>query len=276
VRLRQVLLNLTGNAVKFTPRGSVTVSIGIAPAGVPAPAAGEVVFSVADTGIGIPEQKQQLLFQKFSQGDSSTTRRFGGTGLGLAIAKHLVELMGGRIGVHSVPGAGSTFWFTLSAAKSPAGAPVATGVGLTASSAGKPGRTWPGVQVLVADDNEINQIVVEEMLARLGCAVTMVDSGAAVLERLAGGSFDLLLMDCRMPGMDGFAATKAIRDAEAGMRHLPIIAVTASALVGDRDECLAAGMDDYLTKPMQTADLERILERWAPHSPASTVTAGAP
>ena len=272
-RLRQVLVNLLSNAVKFTDAGGVTVRATAAVA-TDGPAGGcgaDVRFEVTDTGPGIGPEGLARLFQSFSQVDASTTRRHGGTGLGLAISGRLARLMGGDIGVRSTPGAGSTFWFTVrlgtaaaeqcvDVPEAAAPAPVAT-VG-PASVA--------GLRVLVAEDNEVNQMVVGEMLRRLGVAHDVVNDGRAAVAAVAGGRYDLVLMDCQMPELDGFGATAAIRAAEAarggggggGGGRLPIIALTANAITGDRERCLAAGMDDYLTKPLDARALAAKLAAW--------------
>jgi two-component system, sensor histidine kinase and response regulator len=380
-----VLLNLLSNAIKFTAQGSVSLVVDWDPVisenpGTP----GLLRFQVTDTGIGISEEGQSRLFQSFSQVDSSTTRRFGGSGLGLSIASRLVALMSGQIGVESVPGQGSTFWFTaqLEAGSSsepkahanaglegkrillafpealsllvasqqaesvglipvaltqfdplPVLSPVDTalldcdlpidlqqlsssiraqvgqpelpviflGNGLDARErqgiAGiensmylsKPLRvkqllqllagfsfavdgvkrpaqvSRPNGRVLLAEDNRTNQKVASLMLARLGCEVEIAENGLVALAAVQRRSFDLVLMDCQMPELDGFSAAKAIRQWEAESNapgHLPIVALTANALSGDRERCLQAGMDDYLAKPLELAKLQAALQRW--------------
>ena len=261
-RVRQVLVNLLGNAVKFTAAGSVTLRVTMGdPAGDPAGHAADLIrFAVTDTGVGIPPDRLDRLFKSFSQVDASTTRKYGGTGLGLAISRQLAELMGGAVGVESTVGVGSTFWFTarLPADAQPAAAAEPTAVPSTppAAAAAVPA----GRRVLVAEDNEVNQMVVGEMLRRLGYAADLVGDGRAAVEAFVRGGYDLVLMDCQMPEMDGFAATAAIR-AEGGPR-VPIVALTANALAGDRERCLAAGMDDYLTKPIDAGALAEKLARW--------------
>ncbi len=249
-RVRQVLVNLLGNAVKFTGAGSVTLTVST-------DADGRLRFAVSDTGIGIPPDRLDRLFKTFSQVDASTTRQYGGTGLGLAISKQLAELMGGHVGVASEPGRGSTFWFT-------AQLPVDTAVPV-AAPASVAAAVTAGRRVLVAEDNDVNQMVVGEMLRRLGYAAELVDNGHAAVVASAGGGFDLVLMDCQMPVMDGFEAAAAIRAREAdrpGSRRLPVIALTANAIKGDRERCLAAGMDDYLTKPIDGRELAAKLALW--------------
>jgi two-component system, sensor histidine kinase and response regulator len=255
VRLRQVLLNLLGNALKFTAQGEVSLTVTLAEE-----TAADVLLRIAvrDTGIGITPEGQVDLFAPFVQADGSTTRRYGGTGLGLAITKRLVEAMGGQIGVQSTPGVGSAFWLTLRLAcgGTPADTPAA-GTGVTTSA--RRGR------ILVAEDNAINRLVAVGLLERLGYAVATVETGQQAVERVRADDFDLVLMDVHMPEMDGLAATRAIRAQErvAGQgRHLPIVALTADALAGDVERSLEAGMDDHLTKPLTSARLAAALGRW--------------
>jgi two-component system sensor histidine kinase/response regulator len=380
LRLRQVLTNLVGNAVKFTERGEIVVS-----ARVVRTTATSVVLrlAVADTGIGIPADRRDAIFESFTQADMSTTRRFGGTGLGLAISRQLVELMGGRIGVESEPGRGSTFWIELALPTAPAaaddtplpaGSPrvlvadpnaasrgalgaelaawgcvvtesasrsdtlaaLATGrydvafvaaqigdVSPAAVAAGTPGARAPsarlvlcaadgpalrtseagshfaavlakpwrratlrrtllaalgalpvdaavesdprvrpsGVRVLVAEDDSASRRVVLSILERTGAHVDLVRNGREAVDAFSRAAYDLVLMDIQMPEMDGFEATRRIRAHEGAGRHVPIVAITAHAMPGDRERCLAAGMDDYLTKPIRLADLDRLLGR---------------
>ncbi|MBI4984917.1 MAG: response regulator [Rhodocyclales bacterium] len=253
-RLRQVLLNLCSNAVKFTDAGAVELWVG------PAAAAATLRFEVRDTGIGIPADKRELLFSPFAQGDASTTRRYGGTGLGLSISRRLVELMTGRIGVDANPGGGSVFWFEIPAAASVT-LPMAPAAELPAAELPAPSQP---LRILIVEDNAINQTVAMKMLARLGCCGEVAADGAVALDALRQRAFDLVLMDCDMPVMDGFEATRRLRDAATGVRNcrIPVIALTAGAMAGDRERCLAAGMDDYLAKPIQMRDLAAMLERY--------------
>jgi signal transduction histidine kinase/CheY-like chemotaxis protein len=255
VRLRQLLVNLLNNAVKFTERGRVDVEVSLL--AIDADGALRLRFDVHDTGIGIAREHLDSVFDAFTQADASTTRRHGGSGLGLAIAKELVELMGGRLGVDSRPGLGSTFWFELTLQPAdgepeaePAPAPLE--------------EEAPSARVLLAEDDAVNQMVVEAMLTRLGCEVEVAEDGAAACTAAASGRYDMILMDCHMPVMDGFEATRQIRDDEAQRRaaRTPIVALTADALEGDRERCLAAGMDDYITKPVSSATLAGTVERW--------------
>jgi len=241
VRIRQVLLNLVSNAVKFTDRGEVLVKVG--------PGSGDqVVFEVCDTGIGIDDETKERLFEEFSQADSSIARRYGGTGLGLAICQRLVTLMGGRIAVDSRPGKGSRFHFTLTLPPADLPLPVEAAVG----------PALPPLDLLVAEDNPVNAAVLEAMLRRAGHRVTVVGNGQAAVEALAAHRFDVVLMDMRMPVMDGLAATRAIRRTQDGV-DIPIIGVTANAFAEDQRRCLEAGMSGYLAKPVTIANLAAAL-----------------
>ncbi len=260
-RLRQVLNNLLGNAVKFTEQGRVRLSI--APRPEDGADRGGLRFEVADTGPGVAAEQRDQIFKPFVQIDGSDARRHGGTGLGLAICRRLVEAMGGRIGYRPAEDGGSVFWFEL--ALEPAPPPAAA-----ADRPAKPECATAGEvrgprrgRVLVVEDNPINGLVAERMLEHLGARVDRADDGPQALERWSPGSHDLVLMDCQMPGMDGFAVTAAMRrrEPEAGPR-VPIVALTAHAMPGDRRRCLDAGMDDYLSKPMSQRDLDRVLQRW--------------
>ena len=259
VRLRQILVNLLGNAVKFTGRGSVRLKA--------APLAGEgegwLRFEVADTGIGIRPEAQAHIFESFSQADYSTTRTYGGTGLGLAISRQLAELMGGELGLQSEYGVGSTFWFSVRL-EVLSGAPESL-AHQVALPEGEPKLLFDA-SILVAEDNPVNQDVVRHMLGQLGCRVEIVENGELAVAASGRGGYHLVFMDCQMPQMDGFAATRAIRGREAGEggRRLPIVALTANALAGDRELCLAAGMDDYLTKPFDCRQLAEVLQRLIP------------
>jgi PAS domain S-box-containing protein len=259
-RLRQVLLNTLSNAVKFTERGSVSVSVTKE-----AVRDGVMTLRIAvrDSGIGMTPEQQANLFQAFTQADRSTTRRFGGTGLGLVISKRLVELMGGTMGVSSQLGEGSTFWFniclSLTASRPEtrakgAGHPVQLPVRTAAFDVA-------GARVLLVEDNLVNQKVASLLLTKLGCRVTIANSGVEACSALENASFDVVLMDCQMPDMDGFEATRIIRQRETNQRT-PIIALTAGVLKEERDRCYAAGMDDFLAKPIVRRDLEAALENW--------------
>ena len=251
-RLRQVLMNLVGNAVKFTDRGEIMVKARKIPG-----AAGEITvqFSVNDTGIGVPVEKQKSIFNAFVQADNSTTRNYGGTGLGLAIASQLVELMGGSIWLESAPGKGSTFHFTARFREAVAESLQNT-LDRTRRTAQEPAAQQKKLHVLVAEDNLINSRLTTRLLSKRGHSAVVVGNGRDVLKALEEQSFDLVLMDVQMPDMDGFEATGAIRDQERhSHKHLPIIAMTAHAMSGDRERCLQAGMDAYVTKPVDAKKL---------------------
>jgi signal transduction histidine kinase/ActR/RegA family two-component response regulator len=248
VRVRQVLTNLLSNAIKFTAKGSIHIHLWP----VSRDSGRQIVrFEVNDSGLGIPADRIDRLFKGFSQVDSSTTRKYGGTGLGLAISKRLVELMGGEITVKSEPGKGTTFSFTLNVG-------MVNGATAIAPAPPKaPPVSLSGLHLLVAEDNEMNQFVTQEMLKRAGCTCEIVADGAAALEAVARGRYDVVLMDCQMPVMDGREATRRIRQREAatGSAKIPIIALTAEAIQGDREKCIECGMDGYVTKPINSADL---------------------
>ncbi len=253
-RVRQVLINLAGNGIKFTESGWVEMRAGICEPG------GMLRFEIMDTGVGIDPAHSPRLFQSFVQVDSSLTRKHGGTGLGLAISKQLVSLMGGEIGFDSRPGGGSTFWFTLPLHEAAeADDNVTPPPGALARTAGE--RHVSG-RILLAEDNELNRRIALRMLTALGCHVDAVANGRLAVEAAAAGKYDLILMDIHMPEMDGFTATGEIRRGEPQGRRTPIIAMTARAMAGDREDCLAAGMDDYVSKPIRFDELRAALERW--------------
>ena len=254
-RLRQVIEKLVDNAIKFTAQGGVAVRVDAEVA------ADEVLLhcSVADTGIGIPREQQETIFEPFVQGDGSATRRYGGTGLGLAIASDVVQLMGGNIWVESEAGRGSTFHFTARLAQEPLSppapdrrpAPLRGGAG--------------GLHVLLAEDNAVNRKVAVRLLQKRGHTVVAVEDGRQALRALDGERFDVVLMDVQMPEMDGFEATAAVRARErVEGGHLPIVALTAYAMKGDRERCLEAGMDAYVAKPVNADELFATLERLVP------------
>jgi signal transduction histidine kinase/ActR/RegA family two-component response regulator len=258
VRVRQVLMNLIANAIKFTAEGGIKVEVRAVGDPVVGPAA---LFRVTDTGIGIAPEVSAKLFRAFSQADSATTRKYGGTGLGLAIALRLVTLMGGSIGMESEPGKGSTFWFILpaKAAEVPAAQPTV----VEQPAAEKvPDAARASYRIMIVEDNPVNQIVASRALITLGYVADVVSGGEAALEALDRTHFDLILMDCQMPGMDGYAATVEIRRRERGRSRMPIVAMTANPIEGDRERCIASGMDDYLSKPIRLAALKKMLEIW--------------
>ena len=266
-RLRQILLNLIGNAVKFTEKGEVTVSV--TQLGETADDV-ELKFSIRDTGIGISEEVQKDLFQSFTQADASTTRKFGGTGLGLAISRRLAELMGGAIGVNSVMGQGATFWFTLRLAKQKTTGTSADGAAaavkyVNSAQADLPPVASGGTCVLLAEDNKINQLVGVKQLRKLGFAADVVENGFQAIEAWQRIKYGIILMDCQMPGMDGYKATQKIRELENehGLPRTRIIAMTAHAMEGDRELCFAAGMDEYISKPVDMDELNKALRKTA-------------
>ena len=256
-RLRQILLNLLSNAVKFTEQGEVSLEIKQLDE-----TSGDVglSFSVRDTGIGISEENQKRLFQSFNQADASTTRRFGGTGLGLAICRKLVELMEGSLTLTSRPGQGSTFSFTLRYARQNSSAPSAL---KPAAAASGPSELASGLRVLLAEDNPVNQMVGLKQLKKLGCLVDVAKNGLEAVEAWQKGKYQAILMDCEMPELDGYEAARKIRELEAAQKLSPvrIIAMTAHAMQGDRDRCLAAGMNDYVAKPVDAKALKAALEK---------------
>lgn len=273
-RLQQVLINLAGNAVKFTDKGRVDINLSLESED---PTRVMLLFEVADTGPGLPEGQCRKVFDPFVQADGSSTRRHGGAGLGLSIAKQLVEMMGGRIGVENRPGRGATFWFMVPLEKiaeedafraalrpwskepdhagpdHPGGAPLG------------PGAAGKG-NILLAEDNPVNRRLMIWQLEKLGWAAHAVSNGREALEEVVSGqTYRLILMDCQMPLMDGFEATRAIREHQGRQGgRIPIIAITAHAMHGDREQCLNAGMDDYLSKPVKLEDLGRMLDLWLP------------
>jgi PAS domain S-box-containing protein len=258
-RLRQILANLGGNAVKFTNRGEVQIQVSVE---IEAEKSMMIRFSVSDSGIGIPADRLPDLFTPFTQADGSTTRKYGGTGLGLAISRQLAQMMGGNIGAESVEGVGSTFWFTARFEKTASGVQSAAVANLKSVGSVQfpPGK----VRILLAEDNLVNQKVALAMLRKLGCRTDVVANGRDAVKALKNSSYDLLLMDCQMPVMDGFEATRIIREKEAEMKSkaMPIIALTASAMQADRERCLQAGMSDFIAKPVQPKELAEMLARW--------------
>jgi CheY-like chemotaxis protein/two-component sensor histidine kinase len=277
-KLRQILVNLLSNAVKFTFEGRIEIHVSIEQQDHDHEKEGDVAlrFSVSDTGIGIPPDRLHVLFSPFTQVDNSTTRKYGGTGLGLAISKQLAELMGGKIGVESIEGAGSTFWFTANFSrltKRPFAGDnclEADRIGMGKSACGNCKATndqevaGHNVHILVADDNLVNQKVAGAMIKRLGYQVDIVANGQETIEALRLIPYDLVLMDCQMPEMDGFEATRLIRREESKVLdcNIPISAMTASAMKGDKERCLQAGMNDFIAKPVRMKELENILAAW--------------
>jgi signal transduction histidine kinase/CHASE3 domain sensor protein/ActR/RegA family two-component response regulator len=251
-RLRQILINLIGNAIKFTPRGSVKVRVtnegesnGVA----------SVRFAVEDSGIGIAKETLGNLFQEFVQADSSTTRLYGGTGLGLSICKRIVEMMGGEIGVDSEPGRGSTFWFR---------APFKVGQKTEiATPSLDPIEATLTLRILIAEDNQVNQLIITRMLEKLGARCDVVANGKEAISALQTRPYDLVLMDCNMPEMDGYEATAFIRSSSSiPENRIPIVAMTANALKGDAERCIQVGMDDYVSKPLSLKSVNDVMQKW--------------
>jgi len=250
-RLRQVLLNLMSNALKFTEAGHVAVAVRGTPG---AEGRTAVRIEVRDTGIGVTDQQKPLLFRNFQQADNSTTRRFGGTGLGLSISRQLVELMGGRIGVADRDGGGAVFWVELD---------LATGAHIAATPAAKAGAAGPATpaKVLLVEDNEVNSLLAMEILRQLGVTAERVSNGAQAVEAAARGGFDAVLMDVQMPVMDGLEATRRIRALGGAAGRVPVVAMTANAMRSDEEACRAAGMDDFVTKPFKLDQFAAALSR---------------
>ncbi|MFC5454452.1 PAS domain-containing hybrid sensor histidine kinase/response regulator [Prosthecobacter fluviatilis] len=272
-RLRQILVNLIGNAIKFTHKGGVTIDVSME-----SETADMVTlhFKISDTGIGIAPEMRESIFEAFTQAETSTSRRYGGTGLGLAICHDLVALMHGRIWVESQPGAGSTFHFTAAFGRT-------SGISIRPRSP----RIRPvlaaqsTMKVLIVEDGHVSQLVGARMLEKRGHTVTLASNGREAIDLCARETFDAVLMDVHMPGITGYEATARIRQAEqASGRHVPIIAMTANAMKGDREKCLAAGMDDYIAKPLRSAELFQVVEQFAQRSshpaPAQPPTAPQP
>ncbi len=250
VRIRQVLTNLVGNAIKFTSQGGVFVDVKkIAQSATTA----TLRISVRDTGVGITPDQQKIIFEKFTQADLSTTRKFGGTGLGLSISKQLIGMMGGRIGVHSELNAGSTFYFVVT-------------LPLSNECAVDRDRVVPvspqiKARVLLAEDNHVNQLVARKILASLGVEVDVVENGQLALDKIKTESFDAVFLDCQMPIMDGYTAAREIRKLGGDAGKLPLIAMTAHAMTGDREKCLEAGMNEYISKPVKKESIAEVLAR---------------
>lgn len=249
-RIRQVLTNLVDNAIKFTDGGRVVVTVECEEM---SEGRARIKLSVEDTGMGIPEDGLERIFDKFTQVDASPARRHGGTGLGLAISRQLVELMGGSLGVDSRPGEGSSFWFVLS-------------VSVQAESTAAEGEEeTTGSRVLVVEDNDVNQEVAATILRKLGCVVEVAGDGKQAVKMAEITPYDMIFMDCQMPGMDGFEATAEIRRYEEASGHRSkIVAMTAHTADEDRDRCLTAGMDDYIGKPATYEDFRAVLRRLRP------------
>ncbi|MCK5403855.1 MAG: response regulator [Desulfobulbaceae bacterium] len=281
IRLRQVIINLSNNAIKFTEEGKVAIRVALDHK---EDNHAFLLFSVTDTGIGIQHEHKIKLFEAFTQADGSTTRKYGGTGLGLTISKQLTELMGGKIGVKSEPGKGSTFWFTIKVSlpeteesAAPSDLPTENNQAGPKPMPAAAGETGPplsfsgheGIRVLLVEDNLVNQKVAMNFLRKLSVSASAADNGREALLALKENDYDLILMDCQMPELDGYETTTAIRkwaesesDALRKKSRIPIVALTAHAMKGDREKCLAAGMDDYLAKPVKPKEISDVLTKW--------------
>ena len=257
-RIKQILMNLIGNAVKFTQKGYVKVKFIKLEED-----ESSLTFKceVEDTGIGISPSVIGRLFQPFVQADESTTRKYGGTGLGLSISKRLVELMGGEMGVNSIEGQGSTFWFRLRLPKSKN---TVNAQGGSEAQAMINRDLAKLARILVVEDNKINQLVISKMIVGLGFNVDVVSSGPEALQCLLERPYDLMMLDCHMPQMDGYTVAGIIRQGDPYPQSIPIVAFTADAMKGDREKCLEAGMNDYLVKPISKAKFIRVLLKWVP------------
>ena len=255
VRIRQILANLMTNAIKFTEDGEVTLKAKVLEAD---EKSARLRLEIIDTGIGIAEEAQRKLFNSFTQADGSTTRKYGGTGLGLAIVRQLVTLMRGRLGVESEEGKGSCFWVEINF-EIPQDVVLESPVKQQMEAV----ETLNG-KVLLVEDNIVNQAVAKKMLEKIGVEYELANNGQLALDRLSGEhDFDLVLMDCQMPVLDGYEATRSLREKEQDAKHhLPIIAMTANAMEGDKEKCIAAGMDDYISKPVKMQALKETLQRW--------------
>jgi len=256
-RFRQVLINLIGNAIKFTESGAISINVSIDES---SKSSIMLRTSVTDTGIGIPAERIGLLFNPFTQVDTSTTRRFGGTGLGLAICKQLSELMGGTISVESSFGTGSTFWFTARFGVPERVEPAAIPDAKDQTAI----RSDNSAHILIVEDNSVSQLLLKQHLCRSGYRAEFVSNGLDAISRLEQDDFDLVFMDCSLSGMSGYEVTACIRkpDSSVKNRAIPVVAYTANAMQDDRERCLAAGMDDYISKPLRIRELSKVLERW--------------
>ncbi|HPT38439.1 MAG TPA: ATP-binding protein, partial [Methanothrix sp.] len=280
-RLKQILVNLGANAVKFTKSGQISIKSSLIEED---EKTARICISVTDTGIGIPADRQEILFTPFTQADGSTKRKYGGTGLGLAISRQLTEMMGGRIGVQSQEGKGSKFWFTVVLEKQvykdgtsgkcrieeslqepdSAEMPIQANGGTSQEKTMSWEKNRSMIRILVAEDNPLNQRVTAAMLKKMGLSAQIVSNGQQAVDAVRRMHFDLVLMDCQMPEMDGFEATRKIRQFGPDSLNLriPIIAMTALAMQGDRERCIEAGMDDFIAKPVKQMDLAYVLTRW--------------
>jgi CheY-like chemotaxis protein len=257
--LRQVVNNIISNAIKFTAEGCIELVVTETQS---IEKNVKLRFEIRDTGIGISEEQTRAIFHPFTQADSSTTRNYGGTGLGLSISQKLVELLGGQIGVESTPGSGSTFWFTVTLERGDQRNVEQTNSALvTTQPAEIPNERH--LHILVAEDNHLNQKIISWMLGPLKCQFDIVENGLEAIAAVTRSNYDIVLMDVQMPELDGVAATKEIRSIEGAIGKLPIIAMTANAMLGDRERYLEAGMTDYISKPIDQRELLQTISRQA-------------
>ena len=258
LRIRQIIYNLVSNAIKFTDDGHVKINVSMENG-----KETSIRVEVEDTGIGVPKSKRDKIFMKFMQADSSTTRKYGGTGLGLAICQSLVEMMGGSIGIKDNELGGATFWFTCELEASIRSDNIPNNKDSHHAS-NQESVSFDGCKVLLVEDNFVNKEYARALLEDIGCYVTVAENGVEAISELKDNKFDIVLMDCRMPEMDGYEATKIIRQMQKDgeMDSFPIIALTANAMEGDREKCVAAGMEDYLSKPVKVDELIKTLSRW--------------
>src|SRR5574337_338203 len=264
IRLRQILFNLVGNAIKFTTHGGVAIAVSLGSKREENSEAVSLRWSVQDTGIGLTPEQQAQLFRAYAQADPSTARRFGGTGLGLMICRQLVELMGGTITVTSRLGRGSTFVYTTNLLPAIHRDPTASSLSRDQRGAGEQVRP---LRVLVADDNEINQLVACKFLQKLGCQAEVARTGCEAVDAITRTAYDVVLIDCEMPEMDGYEATREVRRREEGtLNHLPIVALTGHASDEDAEKCRQAGMDKVVTKPLTLSALRANLQELLRHA----------
>jgi len=260
VRIKQILLNLISNAVKFTEKGAVTVKVAELERSLDS---AKIRISVQDTGIGIPVEKFDSIFNKFIQADASTSRSYGGTGLGLSITKQLIEIMGGTISVNSAVGKGSTFSFELKLSLDNSELAAQTKLKTAPDARGEKEQQLPNLRILLVEDNLVNQTIATKMLNKLGYEIDVASNGVQALEKAKASHYSIIFMDCSMPKMDGFEATREIRALHENSPYTAIIALTAHAMAGDREKCIEAGMDDYLTKPINIKLLKNAIIKWS-------------
>lgn len=258
--MRQILSNLISNAIKFTSQGSIAVTVNSKYEDDVIPT---MQICVKDTGIGMSSEVQKRVFDSFTQANGTITKKYGGTGLGLTISKNLVELMNGTMGVDSIEGIGSQFWFEMPLLKSTDKVKATELIPMDESQTIEPKRTLHAARVLLADDNEMNLKIAMAILEQMGCKTTVVETGVEALKAYQSGEYDIVLMDVQMPEMDGLTATKKMREMELlDGKHTPVVAITAHAFDEYKQQCLEAGMDDFISKPFKKKTFEDLIERW--------------